>query len=463
MARGENIRCRADLANDPRFRNVVLDFEYIFQLFAELATGDITGFNDAVDARVDELLTAGTGIDITYDAVADTITVAADFTEVATAAQGALADSAVQPGDIDTLAELNAIITDATLDDSGDPRDPNAHAASHTDGTDDIQDATAAQKGLMTSTYASKLDNIESGATADQTDAEIETAYNNQVSVVSQAEAEAGTSTTVRRWTAQRVKQAIAALETGGATKGLNAIDWTSPSNMDGTSTTMADGDENKFWYVTTDGGLPPGGYTFTLPPLADMTEGECLLFYVEGSDTYTMDANASEVIGEGSDTSKTLNQGEWHLVVADKTQTIWRHAVWTSEPSYPVATQSEMETASATDRVVTPGRQHYHPGHPKAWVAFQGNGTVAIDADYGVTSITDNGTGDYTVNYDTSFSAATYCVMAWACGDGNAQWGFCGTDGTAQAVGSRRITTRDTSSVLADFNQVNVALHGDH
>lgn len=57
-----------------------------------------------------------------------------------------------------------------------------------------------------------KLSGIESGATTDQTDSEIETGYNNQVSTVSQAEAEAGTSTTVRRWTAERVSQAIAAL-----------------------------------------------------------------------------------------------------------------------------------------------------------------------------------------------------------------------------------------------------------
>ena len=33
-----------------------------------------------------------------------------------------------------TLAQVNALITDATLDDSGDPRDPNAHASTHEDG-----------------------------------------------------------------------------------------------------------------------------------------------------------------------------------------------------------------------------------------------------------------------------------------------------------------------------------------
>ncbi|HKI62889.1 MAG TPA: hypothetical protein VKA31_11400 [Mariprofundaceae bacterium] len=69
---------------------------------------------------------------------------------------------------------------------------------------------------IFTSADQTKLDGIESGATADQSDAEIETAYNNQVSVVSQAEAEAGTATTVRRWTALRVAQAIAALASGG-------------------------------------------------------------------------------------------------------------------------------------------------------------------------------------------------------------------------------------------------------
>jgi len=33
-----------------------------------------------------------------------------------------------------TLAQVNALITDATLDDSGDPRDPNVHASTHEDG-----------------------------------------------------------------------------------------------------------------------------------------------------------------------------------------------------------------------------------------------------------------------------------------------------------------------------------------
>jgi len=54
---------------------------------------------------------------------------------------------------------------------------PTAHASSHTDGTDDIQDATASQKGLMTATQATKLDGIEPGATGDQSGADIKSLY----------------------------------------------------------------------------------------------------------------------------------------------------------------------------------------------------------------------------------------------------------------------------------------------
>jgi hypothetical protein len=44
-----------------------------------------------------------------------------------------------------------------------------------------------------------------------------------------------------------------------------------------------------------------------------------------------------------------------------------------------------------------------------KAWVNFNGTGTVAIRAAYNVTSITDNGTGNYTVNLTTAMSDANY------------------------------------------------------
>lgn len=48
-----------------------------------------------------------------------------------------------------------------------------------------------------------------------------------------------------------------------------------------------------------------------------------------------------------------------------------------------------------------------------RAWVNFNGTGTVAIRASGNVTSITDNGTGDYTVNFTTAMPDANYAVSS--------------------------------------------------
>ena len=96
-------------------------------------SGDVVGPASAVDSNFAAFDTT------TGKLIKDSGSAAADF---ATATQGNTADSALQPADIDTLAELNAIVGDATLIDTGDARlsdarTPTAHAASHTDGTDD--------------------------------------------------------------------------------------------------------------------------------------------------------------------------------------------------------------------------------------------------------------------------------------------------------------------------------------
>jgi len=47
-----------------------------------------------------------------------------------------------------------------------------------------------------------------------------------------------------------------------------------------------------------------------------------------------------------------------------------------------------------------------------RAWVNFNGTGTVAIRASGNVSSITDNGTGDYTVNFATAIVDGNYAVQ---------------------------------------------------
>jgi hypothetical protein len=50
--------------------------------------------------------------------------------------------------------------------------------------------------------------------------------------------------------------------------------------------------------------------------------------------------------------------------------------------------------------------------GTAKAWVNFNGTGTVAIRRAFNVSSITDNGTGDYTINFTTAMADANYSAV---------------------------------------------------
>lgn len=70
-----------------------------------------------------------------------------------------------------------------------------------------------------------------------------------------------------------------------------------------------------------------------------------------------------------------------------------------------------------------------------RAWVNFNGTSTVAIRASGNVSSITDNGTGDYTVNFTTAMPDANYS----ACGQGS----LVSTDGRIQA----EVTTARTTA----------------
>ena len=53
--------------------------------------------------------------------------------------------------------------------------------------------------------------------------------------------------------------------------------------------------------------------------------------------------------------------------------------------------------------------------GRAKAWVDFNGQGTVAIRDSFNVSSITDNGTGNYTVNFSSTFPNTHYAFFASA------------------------------------------------
>ena len=80
----------------------------------------------------------------------------------------------------------------------------------------------------------------------------------------------------------------------------------------------------------------------------------------------------------------------------------------------------SRIETASLASGLVAPTATALTtasgsaPSYSaRAWVNFNGTGTVAIRASGNVSSITDNGTGDYTVNFATAMPDDDYSAIA--------------------------------------------------
>jgi hypothetical protein len=49
--------------------------------------------------------------------------------------------------------------------------------------------------------------------------------------------------------------------------------------------------------------------------------------------------------------------------------------------------------------------------GIAKAWINFNGTGTISTRADFNVATLTDNGVGDYTITFDTAMSDTNYSV----------------------------------------------------
>jgi hypothetical protein len=95
-----------------------------------------------------------------------------------------------------------------------------------------------------------------------------------------------------------------------------------------------------------------------------------------------------------------------------------------------------------------------------RAWVNFNGTGTVAIQASGNVTSVTDNGVGDYTVNFSTVMQDANYSATfgnRLATLDPTTCYQ---TNYNANEVRLRTVSLSGGTVTLQDSNIVSVAIH---
>lgn len=515
--------------------------------YATLADGEILVYNTAAGGwRHRTLAEAGvsaTGHTHTLSDITDSGTAAA----LNVPASGDAASGEVVKGD------------DTRLTDS---RDPTAHASSHTDGTDDIQSATSAQKGLMTSAYASKLDGIEAGATADQTDAEIraavEAATDSNVFTDADHTKLDGIEASADVTDATNVNAAGAVMhtdisesqgilrKTGSETYEAVAVKWdatAAPTANDDAGNTSGNGTfavgsrwidvtndkeyvcldsaaTSAVWSETTAGSgsgdvtgpasssdnaiarfdgttgkiIQNSGVTLgdtglmsfggsaghpliqssnssSAPGYSFATESDTG-FYNNATNTIGVACNAALIadfspIGLTIKSTYNLDMGGHAVddiaVAADADTTADDTLLTGGYLNARRASQAEMEAATSTTQHVTPGRQHYHPSASKAWVNFQGTSTVSIRDSYNVSSITDNGTGDYDANFSTSFSGQDYCPV------GSTQSGtfvdFVDVNNTALQAGAvnlRVVERTDSPFTTRDEEAVYLVVFGD-
>lgn len=127
------------------------------------------------------------------------------------------------------------------------------------------------------------------------------------------------------------------------------------------------------------------------------------------------------------------------------------------AEGTIEIATQSEMEADSSTTLAVTPGRQKYHPSAVKGWCEINGGGSELQS--YNVSSVTDNGAGDYTVNWSTSLSGANHTYFTGVRTDSALTAAVSNSTTGASAA---RLVIRNTSGTLVDPNGSFVGAVGD-
>ena len=132
------------------------------------------------------------------------------------------------------------------------------------------------------------------------------------------------------------------------------------------------------------------------------------------------------------------------------------------------IATDAEVQAGTDTVRAITPAGMKaglnasgVAPIYAcRAWVNFNGTGTVAIRASGNVSSITDNGVGDYTVNFTTAMPDANYSSNVTSLQDVSSNANYAsGISPTLPTVSGCRVVCSISNGSDYDSNIVNVSV----
>ena len=103
--------------------------------------------------------------------------------------------------------------------------------------------------------------------------------------------------------------------------------------------------------------------------------------------------------------------------------------------------------------------------GRAKAWVNFNGSGTVAIRNDFNVSSITDSGTGIFKVNISTAMANTNYAVTAGSSHLSGTYLSFAhlrDRDQVTRSTTQFQLDVMNSSGSASDSEEIHIAVFGD-
>ena len=100
--------------------------------------------------------------------------------------------------------------------------------------------------------------------------------------------------------------------------------------------------------------------------------------------------------------------------------------------------------------------------GRAKAWVNFNGTGTVAIRDDFNVSSITDSGTGVYTANFTTAMANANYASVVSTGNNDKGRYGIMIDSDDKTTSGCKIFGFQTSTGSSLDSEEVSLAIFGD-
>ena len=125
----------------------------------------------------------------------------------------------------------------------------------------------------------------------------------------------------------------------------------------------------------------------------------------------------------------------------------------------------STLSVSNITDGTDTVGTSYVLNGSAKAWVNFNGTGTIAVRDSLNVSSLTDTATGEYEVNLTYSFTDTDFATSNAAAG-GNPLTSS-NYNRVMESIGSAVnkldcITYAPNNAVRVDISHIQITAHGD-